>query len=184
MSDKLENITTHILVDTRQQKNKHGFKHAFFEKHNIEIYRSKLPVGDYMIPGGKSAVATKASILELANNLRQDHVRFRNECELSQKLGIQLYILIENPDGVKSLQDLSNWVEPINSFYIRKTKNKNAKRIYGKQLARAASTMSKKYGVLFGFCTALEAGRRVIEILENHEKKRMEAIISNASQNK
>ena len=168
--------TNIILCDTRQKVNSHGFKHKFFENHGIEMCRTKLVVGDYQLPGGKAAVDTKKDLLEFASNLRQDHERFRRECELAQKLGIQLYVLVENSENIHSLSELADWKEPNKTFYMRRSKNLNAVRISGKQLARAAKTMSEKYNVKFSLCTPFEAGRRVIEILEGHEQMRIEGI--------
>jgi len=43
-----------ILEDTRQQTGKHDAKHDYFEKHGIEIRRTKLYVGDYTLPTNQS----------------------------------------------------------------------------------------------------------------------------------
>ena len=43
-----------LLEDTRNQIDKHGKKHAWFEKNGIEIQRTKLVVGDYTLPTNQS----------------------------------------------------------------------------------------------------------------------------------
>ena len=164
--------TNIILEDSRQKTDKHTFKHKYFADCNIEIIRSKLIVGDYMLPVGPASIDTKNGIMELASNLRQQHKRFRAECELANKLGIQLYILVENNEEVESLDDLYNWVEPKSSFFMRKSKNTRAVRISGRQLAKSANTMSDRYSVQFEFCSYMQAGCRIMEILENFEKMR------------
>ena len=158
-----------IIEDTRNKPTKHKLKHAHFERVGVEIVRSKIIVGDYMLPKGSASIDSKQNIMEIANNLRQGHARFRREAELAQKLGIQLYILVENSDGVDSLNDLANWRECDKSFFMRKRRNNRAVRISGKQLARAASTMSERDSLFWGFCKPEDAGKRIIEILQAHE---------------
>ena len=148
-----------IIEDTRQQAGKHDLKHEHFTLEGVEVYRSKLPFGDYA-PPPQIAIDTKASMEEIAANIGgKEHARFREECKLAQRIGAQLIILVENRDGISSISDVPRWVNP--------NPRKVAQSIEGPRLAKAMRTMSERYGVRFMFCTPEEAGQRVLEILEN-----------------
>ena len=149
-----------ILEDTRQQVGKHDLKHDYFTSEGIEVVRTKLPFGDYALWGASIAVDTKANVEEIAQNIGgREHARFREECKLAKRCGGQLIILVENEHGYRCIDDVVAWVNP----NIRKT----ARSIEGPRLAKAMHTMSDRYGVRFEFCAPEEAGRRVIELLEN-----------------
>lgn len=150
----------HLIEDTRQQKGKHEIKHNYWRKLGVNIVRSALPFGDYAwVP--PVVVDTKQDIYEIANNIQQSHERFKRECISAQEVGCQLVILIENLDGVRCLNDLKKWEESDDHFF----KRNGTRRIHGKRLAKAMSTMSERYGVLFDFCAPNEAAQRVLEIL-------------------
>lgn len=70
-------------------------------------------------------------------------------------------MLVENGDGVVSLDDLEGWVEGGKSFNRRRAR----RRIYGKRLARACRTMEERYGATFLFCPPEECARIVTELL-------------------
>lgn len=150
----------HLIEDTRQQKGKHEIKHEYWRKQGVKAIRSALPFGDYAaVP--KIAVDTKRDIYEIAQNITQDHARFKKECMNAQEFECLLVVLVENLDGVRCVDDLKGWVEPDDHFYGRN----GQRRISGKRLAAAMSTMSRNYGVRFEFCTPNEAAQRVLEIL-------------------
>ena len=156
-----------LVEDTRQQKGKHQNKAEYFESIGECVVRCALPVGDYQRPA-KVAVDTKMSINELAMDLQRDHARFARECKKANELGTQLVILVENREGVRSLSDLEAWVEPLEDYHRRNQYGK-AKRYKGATLAKACSTMFKRYGVMFGFCSPDETGERIINILDKLE---------------
>ena len=148
-----------LIEDSRQQNNKHELKHSFFNTHNVPFYRCKLAVGDYALPPER-AVDTKASMQEIAQNIggtREEHERFRNELKLAQALGTQLYILIENEDGIRSISDVPRWRNPRTEYSVRA--------IQGPQLAKAMATMQERYGCTFLFCRPEEAGEYITRIL-------------------
>ena len=158
-----------LIEDTRQQRDKHGIKAAYFDHTGEVVIRCALPVGDYQRPA-KVAVDTKKDLIELAMDLKRDHARFRRECERARDLGTQLVILVENRDGVTCMADLGAWIEPGESFKKR-NRNGKAARYTGKSLASACERMHERYGVLFGFCTPEESGARIIEILNHYENR-------------
>ena len=192
-----------ILEDMGQKLEKHILKNQWFYEHDIEVMRVPLPVGDYVIANEKAidvlerkekrghspkkldfigtysvAVDTKENIGEIVNNIcGKAHGRFRDECILAKNNGVQLYILVENEDGVTCIDDLKQWQNPRLLSY-EKIKNmhdlgkwlsvKLPKKppTKGSTLAKAMLTMEKEYGVRFLFCAPREAGGKVIEILE------------------
>lgn len=111
-----------IIEDKAQQEGKHERKHKYWERHNIDVIRMPLPVGDYIamtdrvkdlierkesrgIPVKKMdflgtyklTVDSKYSIEELCSDIcGPQHDRFRDECILAQNNGIKLVILVEN----------------------------------------------------------------------------------------
>lgn len=148
-----------LLEDTRQQANKHRLKHEYWSSHGIEIVRTKLLVGDYMVFGGTICVDTKMSVEEIAQNIGgREHVRFREECKLAKRIGATLIILVENTEGFRSVEDVTAWVNP--------NINKTSRSIEGPRLAKAMRTMSERYGVQFLFCTPEESGGMVLELLQ------------------
>lgn len=159
-----------IIIDTRQQVNKHNHKDEYFESKGISVVRSKLPYGDYALMPTVS-VDTKKDIYELAQDIDQDHERFRSELINARDHGCKLYILVENEHHVTSLSNLVHWSEPDGHLAMRKKKsgNSKARRIEGKRLARACMTMQERYGAEFLFCPPEESGRMIVELLERRE---------------
>jgi len=151
-----------LLEDTRNQPGKHKNIAAYCKQQGIEIVRSKLVVGDYQIAGkGDIVVDTKASVAEIAGNVFQDHLRFRAECELAQRCGIRLIILIEEvlPGG-----RLDHWRSPM-------AKDGSPKyRFNPETLRKALYTMQDKYGILVRFCDGRSTGKVLIEYLKGERK--------------
>lgn len=196
-----------ILVDIAQQAGKHDRKHRDMAERGYKLFKAPLPVGDYILCGEKAkcairrkyerktaikkmdflgtyhtAVDTKRDMQEIYGNIcGKEHARFRDECILAQNNGIRLVVLVENIDGIKSLQDVANWK---NKRYIEwhringlhKVGMALNRKIPAKPpansvtLMKAMITMGMKYGVEFRFCNPLETGQKIIEILEGGVK--------------
>jgi len=153
-----------LLEDTRNQPGKHKNIAAYCKQNGIEIVRTKLLVGDYMLTGdgsGGISVDTKYGVPELASNVFQEHERFRAECELAQKCGIQLVVLIEEvlPKG-----RLDYWRSPIGRDGLPRYKFDPEK------LRKAMITMQDKYHVKFRFCDGRSTGKILIEYLKEERK--------------
>ena len=97
---------------------------------------------------------------------------------------VKLYVLVENKDGVKSIDDLFHWQNPMSNIWVNSTEvigiYKNGKPRYkkvkkyprattGETLAKALLTMQLKYGVEFLFCRPEEAGEKILELLKVEE---------------
>ena len=192
-----------IFEDMGQKEDKHIVKNQWFYENGIEVVRAPLPVGDYIIANDKAmdvlerkkrrgnkpkkmdflgtysvAVDTKENIGEIINNIcGKAHGRFRDECILAQNNGIQLYILVENEDGVTCFDDLFKWQNPRLHRYNKIKYMQNIGKwqhiklpqkppTKGETLAKAMFTMEKEYGVRFLFCHPNDAGEKIIELLE------------------
>lgn len=157
-----------IQADTRQKKGHHINKEKWFENHGIKIVHSKCIVGDYIIPSdGSISVDTKKDVGELYQNLVQSHNRFVSECNLADELGIKLYILVENKEGIKSLDDLINWKNPQYIQWLRKQRQgiKMRPPVANLSLIKMARTIEKKYGCTFLFCHPSESAEQILRLL-------------------
>lgn len=197
-----------IIEDKGQQENKHLAKHLWFDKNGIKWERYPLPVADYILANEKVldvikrkeargmevkkmdfigtydvAVDTKKDIQEIIGNIcGKQHARFRDECILAQNNGIKLYVLIENVDGVRSLDDLFKWSNPRIARYNKikymhsigrwlQVALPKTKPTSGQTLAKAMFTMQSKYGVKFLFCKPSEAGALILKLLTTNDKQ-------------
>lgn len=196
-----------IIEDKGNKENQHIAKHLYFENHGIYWERYPLPVGDYILCNDAVAdvitrkqkrgidakkmdflgtydvcVDTKKDMQEIVGNIcGKQHARFRDECILAQNNGIKLYVLVENEDGIVSLDDVSGWHNDRLDIYIpdktkivgyyrsgkprygRKQKYPNA--TTGERLAKAMRTMQDKYGVTFLFTTPERSGEMILKLL-------------------
>lgn len=153
-----------LQEDTRNQPGKHKNIHAYCKQAGIEIIRTKLLVGDYMLTGegsGGISVDTKSGVPELAMDIFQQHERFRRECETAQRCGIKLIILTEEvlPEGRLDL-----WKSPLDRFGNPRCKFDPA------ILRKAMITMQEKYGCSFRFCDGRSTGKTLIEFLKGERK--------------
>ena len=158
-----------LIEDSRQQAGKHKNIEQYCRKHKIEMIRQKLDVGDYAFPGGKISVDTKQDLLELCKDvMSRDHRRFRAECQRAVDMGVKLVILVEEeiPFGQVDLWEVPKW----------KTSNQWHK--FGEPmtkanpttLRKALDTMTRKYGVVFRFCSRKQTPGRIIKYLKGEFK--------------
>lgn len=194
-----------IIIEDKGNKEKHHqLKHLYFEQNGVYWERYPLPVGDYILHNDavmnvivrkqkrnvdvkkmdflgtyKVCVDTKKDIQEIIGNVcGKQHARFRDECILAQNNGIQLYVLVENEDGVSSPSDLCTWENPRAKMqkWITAPSGERGRILThpdatrGEPLAKAMATMERKYGVKFLFCRPEEAGARIIELLSDKQK--------------
>lgn len=191
-----------LIEDKGQQENKHETKHQWFERNDIDLLRHPLPVGDYILytdevadvirrkekrgidtkkmdflGSYKICVDTKKDMQEIISNVcGKQHPRFRDECILAQNNGIKLYVLIENNDGVRTINDVFGWQNPRMHNYnkikymhsigkYQSVKLPKSSPTSGQALAKALLTMQLRYGVEFLFCSPEEAGAKILELL-------------------
>lgn len=147
-----------IVIDTRQQAQKHAEKEKYFAAVNIPTIRSKLVVGDYTrLDNQTICIDTKRNINEIASNIcGKQHPRFRAECIRAQECGVKLIVLIEE---IPPQNDLENWESP------KKKSGNMITQIKGATLKKAMATMEQKYGVEFRFTTREKCPAEILKIL-------------------
>lgn len=166
-----------IIEDTRQQEYKHEHVNKWFIEHNINVLRSKLPIGDYALLSNMSVIIdTKKDVIEIAGNImqKQEHERFRNELIKAKENGIKLYILIEddyifNIDGLKYYKMptyKSNQYKKINGINILvKKKGEPIANFKPEILAKCMKTMEEKYGCSFKFTKKENTAQMILKLL-------------------
>lgn len=148
-----------IQEDSRQQAGKHDLKHQCFASEGHQIFRSKVIVGDYCKPP-TVAIDTKENMSEIAQNIgggKEEHKRFIRELKLAQEIGTQLYILVENEEGIENLEDVQRWHNPREEF--------SPGCIQGPRLWKAMCTIQERYGCVFLFCRPEEAADMIVDLL-------------------
>lgn len=147
-----------IQIDSREKARAIQKILATFDKHNVKYFVSKLYVGDYQnLDNPRVIIDRKQNLSEIYSNLCQGHKRFISELMRANEAGIKLIILCEHGGRIKSLDDVKDWHNP--------RLDKNPYAWDGNRLHKVMSTVSKKYGVEFMFCSKAQTGKRIIEIL-------------------
>lgn len=98
LSNELSNLK--IIIDSREQKNKHITD--FFDKNNIPYEVRKLDSGDYsamirdMTLEHDVFLERKNSLTEICGNYAQNRERFEREFTRAKAVGAKPFLLIEN----------------------------------------------------------------------------------------
>ena len=133
-------------------------------------------MGDYTLPTDQSTcIDTKYGLAEVYSNLVQQHERFRAECELAQKAGVVLNVLVEEP-GLRTLEDVKSWKNPRRERWFRVHNAHKAGKLTKVTIPKVAplpsdriftmmQTMGDKYGVEWVFCNKRETGERIWSLL-------------------
>ena len=151
-----------IIEDTKNKDKKHKNIHSYFESVGVEVIRHGMLVGDYMFPNdGSICIDTKMSMMEVSNNLYQDHKRFTAELALAQRCEIKLIILIEE-ETVSSWDELMKWT---NHHPNASPLTPNGERCF-----KIMKALENKYGCRFEFCKHKDTGKKIIEILSSGTK--------------
>lgn len=146
-----------IIEDTRNKTDKNKHIREQLERLGYKVVRSKLYCGDYSwATDQKICIDTKQDLQEVCGNVTSQHARFRAECERAKEAGIQLIILVQEPN-IKILSDVCGW------FNWRRKHNHKA--LTGKQLYKIMATMCERYGVIWEFCNKGNCGKRIVELL-------------------
>lgn len=159
-----------IQIDSREKERAITKIVAEFDQHNIKHPVSKLLVGDYMnYDNPRLVIDRKQNLIELCNNVCQEHDRFRRELVRAMENEIELVFLIEHGMGITKLEDVIWWDNPRSVKQIRgsdgRWKDINTNAMRGEVLYKILCTMQRKYGCQFLFCDKEETGRRIIELL-------------------
>ena len=151
-----------IQIDTREHDDAVKAIKDYFDGNGILWYCSKLYVGDYMsLDNARFCIDRKQSLLEIAQNVCQDHERFSRELERAKQYGIKLVFLIEHGADIRTLNDVKKWKNP------RLKTSKLA--VSGERLYKILSTLEKTYDTKFYFCTKEQTARGIIKLLKMNE---------------
>ncbi len=152
-----------IQIDSREKQKAITNIIKEFDRQSVTHFSSKLPVGDYMsLDNARFAVDRKQNLLEVCNNVCQDHKRFVSELKRANEFGIRLVFLVEHSRNIKSLDDVLKWINP-----RLKT---SSLAVSGERLFKILSTMEKTYNTKFYFCDKANTGKRIIELLNEQVK--------------
>lgn len=159
-----------IQIDSREKERAITKIVAEFDQHKIKHPVSKLLVGDYMnYDNPRLIVDRKQNLIELCNNVGQEHDRFRRELIRAMENEIKLVFLVEHGEGITKLEDVIWWDNPRSVKRVRgdngRWKDIETNAMQGDVLYKILCTTQRKYGCRFLFCDKEETGRRIIELL-------------------
>ena len=147
-----------IEVDTREKPKAIQTILKQFEAAGVQVIRSKLWVADYrLLDNPYLVVDRKQNLNELCNNVVQEHKRFAAELTRAKEVGISVVVLVEHGGGIKSLEDVPNWVNPRLKV--------SPLAVSGERLYKILKAMEYTYKVRFEFCDKRQTGNRILEIL-------------------
>ena len=154
-----------IQIDSREKAKAIKKIIEEFNNQKVTYYTSKLYVGDYMsLDNPKMVIDRKQNMNEICGNLcsnKEEHERFTRELKRAQEVGIKVVILVEHGHGIKTLEDVKLWVNPRGVY--------SPKACQGDRLFKTMTTVQNKYGCTFLFCSKLETGKRIVDILSGKE---------------
>ena len=108
-----------IQIDSREKARAIKKIVQTFEKEGVNYFSSKLLVGDYMnLDNPRLIIDRKQDLQELHGNVCQQHERFKRELLKSIQANIQLIILIEHGEDIKSLEDVYFFYQPQRSVGV------------------------------------------------------------------
>lgn len=184
-----------IGIDKNQKANKHEEKHNALKSMGHELVSLACPVGDYikitpeieevirrrgdkltkmdLIGLIKVSVDTKRNCEEIYADLIQDHARFSDSQFLAHNNGIKLIILIENEEGIRSLDEFQNWrnEKRWKQYFAmcRRAERNGTKKpkppVPAITLKKMMITEHEKYGTEFIFCGKNEVASKIVELL-------------------
>ena len=148
-----------IHVDTREKERAIVRIMKTFEAEGVEVVRRALPFGDYLNPDRPGIVIDrKQTLIEVANNLVQDRVRFLREVDRANRAGWRLIVLVEHSNRIRRIEDVAGWNNP------RLRESPYA--VSGERLFKIMYTMGKYYHFEWAFCDKAHTGKKIIELLD------------------
>lgn len=147
-----------VMMDTREKPQAVQTIMKQFEAAGVRVIRTKLWVADYqLLDNPYRVVDRKANLQELVGNVCQQHKRFATELARAQEVGISVVVLVEHGGGIKSLEDVPNWVNPRLKV--------SPLAVSGERLYKILKAMEYTYKARFEFCDKRQTGKRILQIL-------------------
>ena len=133
-----------IISDLNQKPGKHDIKEAWWADNGIDVWRYRLPCGDYIMANDKVydmlarkkargippkmmdflgtydiAIDSKRDVAEVAMDVcGPQHDRFRDELILAQNNGIRLIILVENkPEKIGKTNEWNPMIHTVEDLH-------------------------------------------------------------------
>ncbi|MGN0462959.1 MAG: ERCC4 domain-containing protein [Ruminococcus sp.] len=152
-----------IQIDTREKPKAIGQIVKTFDTQGIKCFRSKLFAGDYMnMDNPRLVIDRKQNLLEVCNNVCQDHKRFVAELKRANEYGIKIIFLVEHSENISKLEDVANWVNP--------RLKQSSMAVSGERLYKKLSVIEKTFNTKFLFCKKADTGQRIIDLLSGRER--------------
>lgn len=153
-----------IQIDSREHKWELARIQRQLTAAGCKTIVSKLYVGDYQsLDNPRLVIDRKKDLLELCGNVCQQHERFQKELVRAMDAGIQIIILCEHGEEIKCLEDVYFWDNP--------RLKESPKATTGESLYKSLMTIKNRYNVRFEFCTKKETGNKIMELLNDGEKR-------------
>lgn len=147
-----------IQIDSREKARAITKIIAEFDRRGVTHFVSKLPCGDYCsLDNARFCIDRKQNLNELVSNVCQQHKRFIAELKRANQLGIQLVFLVEHGNQIKTLEDVRNWKNPRLRI--------SPEAVSGERLYKILATIEKRYNTKFYFCSKVQTGAKIIELL-------------------
>lgn len=148
-----------IQVDTREKDNDKII--TAFDVAKVKHFRSKLYFGDYAnFSNMNIVVERKKDIREIATNVTSKLSTFEEELKKLWETDSRMVVLItqDKIDGrkIESLEDVMLW-EP----------KEGQGTVNGMTVYRKLAGLRNKYPIDIQFCSRVNAGKRILEILSN-----------------
>lgn len=158
-----------IQIDSREKAKAIQKILKEFDNQGVKYFTSKLYIADYMsLDNPRLVIDRKQNLNELANNVCQDHKRFRAELIRAQQNDIKIIVLVEHGHGINSLSDVVWWDNPRRHKRVKIDgiwQDVETKAVEGDKLAKILKTLENKYGCCFLFCDKNDTGKEIIRIL-------------------
>ena len=148
-----------IQIDTREKARAIQKILKYFDDNGIKHITSKLYVADYVnLENPMIAIDRKQNLLELTQNVCQQHKRFTAELVRANEAGIKVIVLVEHGGNIRTLSDVRNWQNP--------RLKQSPMAVSGERLYKILTAMKSHYGVDFEFCNKYQTGKRIVELLK------------------
>ena len=147
-----------IICDTREHPRAITKILAEFDRKGIHVVRRALKFADYWNPDNPDRIIDrKQNLLEVASNVVQDRKRFIREVDRCNRAGCHMIVLVEHGGRIHKLDDVVWWKNPRLKV--------SPLAVSGERLFRIMKQMELTYGIEWQFCSKVQTGKKIIELL-------------------
>ena len=147
-----------VIVDTREKPRAITKILAEFDRQGVKYVRRALNFADYFNPDCPDRIIDrKQNLLEVAGNVVQDRKRFLREVERCNRAGCHMIVLVEHGGRIHKLDDVVWWKNPRLKV--------SPLAVSGDRLFLIMKQMELTYGIEWQFCSKVQTGKKIIELL-------------------